>query len=349
MAENDTTLIRIIFRGLMLFTFEKKLRPEDYDVDDPPDDPPNLGAMRVFLVDDSQATMPHHQHPPRLKWTGTGHPDGKQTNASGKNAGRRVTIDWDTSAGSGPDGVRVEPSFVRHVPRLSRFLGGDFFKLTDDESRLDRYVASEFVIPRGRVFARQLVRWPSPLYDAPSAVVEMMTMQPDPPSGLMADEVTVEMQIVGSSNRLANLTYVTLKEGQSGTLRRLRPYTTGTPKDLIDPNAIEILVTSFPAQRIVPVPWGIHFQMLFQLHDTPGQAQDNFNQATLLAFRSKLTATQQEEWDADLAHMGPDPAGGVGFPFPIVRDPQNVPASVPPFRSPEYRPLCPPGWGDDGK
>ena len=352
MAKTGTTLVRVIFRGLMLFTFKKKL-PGNYDVDNPPGNPPDLGEMKVFLVNDIQApgTVAQklkHGHPPQLRWYGAGQPGNKPTVALGDITGRRVTIDWASAAGSQPNGVRVEPSFVRYVPRLSSFLGATAFKLTSDKARLNRYVASEIVIPRGKVFAERFVRWPPEhRREAAPAEVEMVTMLNNVPSGLMASEVTVELEIANTPGRQVNLDYETLKLGKKGPLKKLKPFTTTALKQIVDPNAIEILVTSFSPQREVAVPWSVHFQWLFQLHDTPAHAQNTFTRAKLDSFRNKLSADEQAQWVDDLNLLGPGANGGVGYPFPIVQDPHTIPPTLPFFRSPEYRPICPPGWGDD--
>lgn len=330
---------RIIFRGLMAFTFEE-------DVPSPATFPaaePNLGKMTVLLINRPGA-MPHpaHDHEAKLRFIGDDKLGGGNGVGTIKQAGihqRRAEIDWDNP--TTPDGVVVARSVVQHVPRLQDLVGAGYQLDADyldlgSPAKLKNLVVSQIVIPRGRLSATEMV-WCEHADPYFPQLVRFAGL------GLadfhMASECVLETEEPG--NALLNLDYTTFTNQSKGPLARVRRFIPpGVHAQAVPPDTIEILITNFPSQRPVMAPFSTHYQQFFQLQGNPATGIHDFTKAELDAVRDALPAASHAVFDQDLAHAGIPLDGGPGHPFPFIPHP-HANQALTPLASPDFRPICP--------
>ena len=290
--------VRIIFRGLTLFTFQKGSVEHAKDGD-------NLGELTVWLVSDPKMSgMPAHEHLPGMATLGR-----ESFAGIGKAQVNREFPDEMRLSMAGHDltgGVTVAGSFLDYVPRLGA--------LSHEKPKgiQESFVTKKIVIPSGRIRARQFISWDWH-GKTPARVAFMDTAF----QGYAANEVVVDIGDDSDANGEDKTKCLVMEVGK--TKKRFWSYTKGSELvDTIQPNTVEILISkSVVARRASSVFWGLHMMTLF---DAAGYTRQRAytNTAQFDAFVRAATEYDAAEWQADRQMMG------IGHPFPFLMvDPKH--------------------------
>lgn len=330
-------MIRIVFRGLILF------KEED-------------GELRALLVnDEARAGHGIHAHRPRIGvigWRG----DRPVILESGAfSGGFRLHV------GKGRV-TKKRPEYQEFVPNLPRLYG------ENPTRRVDlTYVASEVRVTAGVLRPTTLVSWPPSLdrregVETPALVEFMKLDGGGATEGHVANECVLEAE--GNELKIEILdrwkekkptipeSLLPLTEGITPFLRRTGHLPDDRGLDAA-PDTIEILITNFAPQRSVPVPWSLHYQLLYRAAGYPPRA---FDGQTLSDFiRVAKTYHGGREWEQDTS---PETGFNLkeGYPFPFLPSREGKVPVLPPTpleyptlahvsHDPWNRPLCP--QGDD--
>jgi hypothetical protein len=290
--------VRVIFRGLVLFQFEKSRDKMKADR--------NRGALTAWFIGSQPSTHhPEHVHKPHIGIIGRDKDKSDPTEVEtdpGIVAEPIPLLPGETRLEmKGCDctpGVIAAPGFLEYVPSISQIYGS----LAPKRAGLS---LSSVVIPHGTIRARDLVSW-----DADANVPAEVAFMDTGYRGFVANEVVVDM---GDDSDMAEDgdEYLQITTETEVAAKKLWPLTKNHfYKDATDPNTVEILFTNFAPQRLVSLFWSLHFQMMFQAAGFPPRTVDasqefeNFEQAAL--------TYDPGEWVADKQSMG------VSQPFPYI-------------------------------
>ena len=332
--------VRIIFRGLTLFTFEKEA--------DPGDPTHNRGTLTAYLV--SHGTGPH-VHRPKLQIFGRDTtPDGPQHTVLAEDLqGKTVAMKLEGHAET-EDGVKVLPSFLDYVPDL-RLLNTEKrpgFSPGATGSIKSEYVAAKVVIENGEIRSRDFVSWDWH-GNGPVPVAYMGTRF----RGFAASEVVVDAGDDSDGNAGSGAKYLRMTFNDSQSDYKCFPLVGKSGgSDDVSPNTVEVSITNFAHQRPRPLYWNLHYQWLFaaagfksRLDSANAPLYAGSDQYVALAKAAK--AFDQNEWNHDsmvkTSHI-------LGQPFPFILDRLEPLAPIAEFREPYVptgHPPFPPGTGHD--
>ena len=321
--------VRIIFRGLTLFTFKKEA--------DPGDPTHNRGTLTAHLVSHGEG---QHKHRPKLQIFGRNTSNGAgRVPAPARNFNETVTMEL-KSVSNIPAGVSVATSFLDYVPDLNLLS-----PKAERSGRIDmQYVAASVVLNQGTLRARDFVSWDWH-GNAPVPIAYMGTRF----RGFAASEavVDIEDQSVAVNDCFA------IQSNDSATNGEWTPMVMGneTSED-VSPNTVEVSITNFAHQGARPLYWNLHYQWLFAaagfqpLLDSAG-APHYAGSDQYLALAKAAQAFDQNEWDHDsMANT----SHTLGHPFPFILDRLEPLAPIAEFREPYVptgHPPFPPGTGHD--
>lgn len=298
--------VRIIFRGLVLFQFERS-REESSGL-------PHRGRLRAWLIGGADSKHPpgdlRHVHTPTMGIIGrVARRRGTKTLEildlkSGLNRGA-TTI----SLAGAADGVSPSLAFDEHVPRLTT--------MYDEPPSAPKHSVSPtwIDVPHGTIRSRDLVSWDFE-GNRPIEVAFMSTKY----RGFVANEAVVDIGDDNDyedddDNRVATIASTTdllrylptdpviRRELLPSGAKRLEelalwPLTKGNAyRDETDPNTLEILITNFAPQRRRSVFWSLHYQWLFA---ASGFGNKRFtDSAEFKAFKASALAYDRTEWAID--------------------------------------------------
>lgn len=301
--------VRIIFRGLTLFTFEggstEKVKKDT-----------DMGVLTAWLVSDPRmAGMPLHEHRPRFgtlaRESHTGNGRAQPNRAFPKEL--RLTL---MGHGGPASGVRVADSFLDYVPHLDslhwqkRGAGDIVAKLEEQFALPQGFVTRKIVIPSGTIRTREFISWDWH-GNTPAKVAFMDTQY----QGYASNEVVVEIGDDSDPKGEDVKRYLEMKYGD--TKKKLWSYTKGTQHDDdIEPNRVELLFNNNTARRGTSVFWGLHMMTLFDAtgYTRRGSYADT---AQFASFEKAALEYDPNEWPSDRGMMG------IGQPFPfLIVDPQ---------------------------
>jgi hypothetical protein len=304
--------VRIIFRGLTLFTFEgRSTEKVKKDTD--------MGVLTAWLVSDPRmAGMDLHEHKPRF---------GTLARESHAGSGRaqpkrdfpkemRLTL---MGHGGPASGVRVAESFLDYVPHLDslhrqkRSAGEVVSELERQFALPQGFVTRKIVIPSGTIRTREFIAWDWH-GNTPTKVAFMDTEF----QGYASNEVVVEIGDDSDPKGEDAKRYLEMKYGE--TKKKFWSYTKGTQHDDdIEPNRVELLFNNNTARRGTSVFWGLHMMSLF---DAAGYTRRPYDGDQYAAFERAAVDYDEAEWilDRDMMGIGTT-ASGQPFPFLMV-DPQ---------------------------
>ena len=342
--------VRIIFRGLTLFTFEKEA--------DPRDPTHNRGRLTAYLV--SHGDKGPHVHRPKLQILGRTAPNGTEpVPAPARDFNKTVTMKLEGHGTA--DGVKVLPSFLDYVPDL-RLLNTEKrpgFSPGAKESINPAYVAATVVIENGDIRSRDFVSWDWH-GNGPVPVAYMDTSF----SGFAASEVVVDVGDDSDGNADDRKKYLSITSKETHFNHTCFPLVKGSAggSDDVSPNAVEVLVTNFAYQGRRPLFWNLHYQWLFAAAGfTPRLENAGYaGSAQFKALEVAATAFDAAEWK----HDSTDTTDMLGHPFPFIIDKldkfgrieegsapyilQGPPPPPPgrgmydlPLHDPNSRPICP--------
>jgi hypothetical protein len=288
--------VRIIFRGLTLFTFKKGSTENAKDGD-------NLGELTAWLVSDPKMKgMPAHEHVPRLgtlareSYAGNGRMNAQREFPDEM----RISLEGHQLAA----GVTVGGSFLDYAPRLGALH-------RQKPKGLDRsFVTKKIVIPSGRIRAREFISWEWH-GKTPARVAFMDTSF----QGFCSNEAVVDVGDESDPAAQDKNKYVLMDDGKKK--KKLWSYTKGsTMVDEIEPNMVEIVITNAAGRRGTSVFWGLHMMSLFDAAGYP-RSRAYTNAAQFDAFVKAALDYDAAEWQADRNMMG------IGQPFPFLVDPEH--------------------------
>jgi hypothetical protein len=302
--------VRIIFRGLTLFTFENgSTKDVQKDTD--------MGELTAWLVSDPRMNgMPLHEHNPRFgtlareSHAGDGRAQPKREFPNEL----RLTL---MGHGGPASGVRVAESFLDYVPHLDalhwkkRSVADVVAELAGQFASSDGFVTKKIVIPSGTIRTREFISWDWH-GNTPTKVAFMDTQF----QGYAANEVIVDIGDDSDPEGKDKSKYLEMMYGD--TKKKLWSYTKGTLRDHdIEPNRTELLFTNNTARRGTSVFWGLHMMSLFDAAGYPRRRYANASQYD--AFEQAALAYDRDEWISDRDMMGiTTTASGQPFPFLVV-------------------------------
>ena len=285
---------RIIFRGLVLFEFEKPRSNGDV--------PQSRGKLTAWLItepEDMHSSMGQmHAHHPRIGVIARDATTDREFIVNGLpipsgEIGIRL-IGHEL-----PSGVTPTEGFDKHVPRVAS-LRGDSRK---GESKLQGF--TRIVIPHGHIRPRDFVSWDSD--GNPAAAVAFMGTTFH---GFVANEVVVD--VGDDAIEGGDATHCLTIESKSWRFPNLlSPLSTGSNfQDETDPNTVEILITNFAPQRRRAVFWSLHYEWLF---DVLGYVRTDYSKTQQFRdFESVAKNYDSAQWEDDRSAMG------LGQPFPYI-------------------------------
>jgi len=296
--------VRIIFRGLTLFTFQNGSTKNAEGGTD-------MGELTAWLISDPKMVgHPLHEHRPKLATLGRDSHAG-----NGRAAPRRPIPDELRLTLMGHDapqrGVTVAESFLDYVPRLSALhwrpptLPEIVNRLATQLGSPDGFVTKKIVIPTGTIRAREFISWDFH-GNTPTRVAFMDTQY----QGFAANEVIVDIGDDSDPQGADKDKHLVMEDGK--TQERLWSYTKGSEVDEdIEPNMVELLFTNNTARRGISVFWGLHMMSLF---DAAGYARRDAyaNTDQFDAFERVAVQYDPNEWPTDRRAMG------IGQPFPFL-------------------------------
>jgi len=348
-------LVRIYFRGLILFRFPTKGKDNGKLVAElitalPPPSREVAGGARakalqqkdqhdaeIQVVTGADAERDSARRKPRSKRKGANSPSRDRTRIDHAEmvkalpptplfSDARVEISVPGCEGR----VRRAPSFWHHVPSIGRM--ADMMALQPTVPEEQKYVRNTVVINGGKVRVKDVVIWDTgfPLEknvrDAPSAPAVIKFMGVDY-LGHAANECVVEFEnakkgvIIESKQMDFGEAYVSLT-GRS----QLAPEKT-----------VEVMFRNYEYQRDKPVPWGMDFQLMFKRlgyaplgsKDLDREEMRNFEDAARKArFGTLLNEDKATLWDE-----------GKWWPFPYIVSNASL-TSLSPLTGTKSRPLC---------
>ena len=356
--------VRIIFRGLVLFNVTEGINGRIVAklVDVGGSTSPPAGTHTMSGMPHGSGTSggggsehsPLHRHAADLQIYSRQR-DGSDSHEIGRlmrQENRQGNIDITFPDLESPS-VQRSQSYDDYCPRLSAIMNGR----TDvpsteaprhsDADRMNAFVPNTITVHGGTIRVREVVSWDGgafPLPSGRSAGVEIQAPAEvkfvgSSVRGFMASECVIDIPTdnVHIDGRIANLPDSTRKGDGEGPGK-------GKPSLFIPQRTVECLVTNFPPQRTMALPWSGHFAALPQAAGylpitlPPGE----FSEFTAFA----------EEYDRD-AFAEDEALLKSGFPFPYIdrvrRDIKLAavnPASATPAQianDPWNRPLCPQG------
>jgi hypothetical protein len=286
---------RIIFRGLTLFTSEKRMAGAR--------EGSNLGAVTAHLVNDRRHRhMPPHTHTPYLGLIGRdrGSPLGSWHIETKRRIRSNLTISLQGHGGE--DGVITDGTFLDYVPLAENLHS------SKRKTREPAFDVVSITIPRGRIRTRDFITWD--WYGNTPARIGYMGSTHE---GFGANEVVVDVGDDSDAGTDDDAKFL-LVQGAS-MHEELWPRVKEPVDDDVEPNVVEIVISNLPARRARSVPWGMHFQTLF---DYLGYERVDYAETD--QYRNFLTAATQfdaGEWQYDFDAMG------LGYPFPFIIDPDG--------------------------
>ena len=295
--------VRIIFRGLTLFTFQNG---STANVDGETD----MGELTAWLISDPKmAGHPLHEHTPRLKSLGRDTHLGKGRHKLYRSVPDELKLTL-VGHGAPQGGVRVAGSFLDFVPRLSalhwspRTMPQIVEELEKQFASKNGFVTKKVVIPTGTIRAREFISWDAH-GNTPTRVAFMDTAV----QGYGANEVVVDIGDDEHHARVDKDRHLRLEHGK--TRNRLWSYTKGSQVDEdVEPNMVELLFTNNAARRGMSVFWGLHMMSLF---DAAGyRRRDYAKNPQFEAFEKAALDYDENEWPTDKRMMG------IGQPFPFL-------------------------------
>lgn len=346
--------VRIIFRGLTLFTFEKKAKPGEPNQ--------NRGKLTAYLV--SHGSGPH-MHRPKLQIFGRTSPYGTEPVPAPALDFRDTTVTMELMGHGTTAGVKVDPSFLEYVPDLGVLNTEKRPGFSPGAAKsIDRkYIAATVVIENGTIRSRDFVSWDWQHGNGPVPVAYMDTSF----SGFAASEVVVEAGDDSDGSEVDEAKHLAMKSIDSHFNYECFPLVKGSAggSDDVSPNTVEVLVTNLAYQTRRPLFWNLHYQWLFaaagfkpRLGETGKPLYANSKQ--FLALEKAAKAFDKSEWLHDSAHKD----HMLGHPFPFIIDrldklapigrlptPDILKAAPPPpagrgmhdlpLHDPRSRPICP--------
>jgi hypothetical protein len=319
--------VRIIFRGLVLFEFEKPRGTGGQE----------RGALTARLVNDPNPMGPEsnmHKHSPTVGIIGRTAPDGARHVVNGVPLPPAETRFEMQSPEGIANGVTATTGFDNYVPRLKQMRE---LELTRKPS-LDQF--PRIVIPHGTIRSRDLVSWDSEDGNPPAAVAFMDTFH----RGFVANEAVVDIGDDTDFDEDDPARYLSIASRNYDLPEQLWPLAKGDNYiQETDPNTVEILVTNFAPQRRRGVFWSLHYQWFFEV---AGYATKDYTKTPQYqSFERVARAYDQLEWEADKDMVK------LGHPFPfIITDdiefPQPFTSSVPQVKT---QPPNPAGRGKRSK
>lgn len=293
---------RIIFRGLTLFTFDKK----DAASAGPNE---NLGTMTAWLItspDPQHRQDPLHTHKPRYTALGRNvDPNGPGQNGAKQDIVGNMTI---RDVCYRDTGVVVDGSFLDYVPSFHD-LRPDVANPTIDP----QYVQRKIDITQGRVRTGEFIFWDW-YGKTPARVGYMGTRY----GGFATNEVIVDIGDDDDFEADDPKCYLEITHDQNGPNERVEKLWPlikgGNSSDDIDPNSVEVVITNLPARRRRPVFWGLHFQTIFEALGCPPLAYTGTPQ--YIAFEGAARAYDAYEWQQDQMMVKSTQ------PFPFIVDPK---------------------------
>ena len=333
--------VRLIFRGLTIFTFEKRSTKGAQSLEwpqTPASDLPNLGEMTAWLVSDpGHAKDPLHSHKPLWGFIGRdyGSPTGPGSAGVNLQLPRMTTVNLVGYTPPDGTGVQIHGSFLDYVPLFadldpSRSWNEILDKLRDPNND---FVTRQIVIPTGTVRSREFVSWD--WYGKTPARVGFMNTTI---RGFLSNEVVVD---IGDDSDVDGHKDGKFLQISGGNLdKKLWARSKKADDDDIDPNVVEVVFSNLPAKRSRPVPWGLHTFTAFQAAgferrtyiNTP-QYADQYEMFLRVA---REYDPIQWAFDSDMMGMRSDKTDK-GYPFPFLIDPRRekldalAPATTPPM------------------
>jgi hypothetical protein len=327
--------VRIIFRGLILFRFEK---PSDPQVADDCDC--CRGTATAWLISDPQHEMASSTTMDGATSTSaTTDPMGHSAGGGGMDMdsgeralnvhvpriavyGRRfdpptsrfaplrlTNLKLDkggettfrlVSPGT-PNEVTTTRGFDRYVPHLGVLAQGPRRALQP------RFVVHKIILPHGRLRARDLLCWD----DDPNRPAEVAFMGTSY-RGFVANEAVLEIgDDNGDYDAPDRSKYLSIESSTPELPKQLWSLTSGEKYvDETDPNTAEILITNFAPQRRKGVFWSLHYQALFNAAGYT--AGPSYMQSDVFkSFEAAARKFDEHEWESDKKM-------GVEQPFPYV-------------------------------
>ena len=284
---------RIIFRGLVLFEFEKPRSEKG------PSDRGKLTAWLISHPKDMDSPMGQmHAHRPRIGVIARDATTNREFIVNGQSIPSGETA-IQLIGQTVPAGVVPTSGFDDHVPRLALLHEGT----PDGKSMLEE--SPRIVIPHGQIRPRDFVSWDSDGNPA-SAVAFMGTTW----RGFVANEAVVD---VGDDDLEGGDPTHCLELGSEDSEfhKLLSPLSVGADfQDETDPNTVEILITNFSPQRRRAVFWSLHYQWLF---DALGYGRKDYTPTGQFKdFESIAKAYDGAQWQDDRNAMS------LGQPFPYI-------------------------------
>jgi hypothetical protein len=284
---------RIIFRGLILFEFEKPRSNGEGQ---------QRGTLTAWLISQPEGMASPmaemHTHRPRIGVIGRDATTRREfiVNSLPIPSGEtRIQL----IGHSVDSGVVPTKGFDEHVPRLALLHGG----AREGKSTLEG--CSRIVIPHGQIRPRDFVSWDSDGNPASAVAFMGTTFQ-----GFVANEAVVDVgdDTIEGGDETHCLT-VDSKEWRFPNL--LSPLSVGDDfQDETDPNTVEILITNFAPQRRRAVFWSLHYEWLF---DVLGYGRTDYTRTQQFSdFESVAKSYDSAQWEDDRAAMS------VGQPFPYI-------------------------------
>jgi len=284
---------RIIFRGLILFEFEKPRSNGEGQ---------QRGTLTAWLISQPEGMASPmaemHTHRPRIGVIGRDATTRREFIVNGlpvPSGETRIQL----IGHSVDSGVVPTKGFDEHVPRLALLHGGT----REGKSTLED--CSRIVIPHGQIRPRDFVSWDSDGNPASAVAFMGTTFQ-----GFVANEAVVDVgddAIEGGDE--THCLAVDSKEWRFPNL--LSPLSVGDDfQDETDPNTVEILITNFAPQRRRAVFWSLHYEWLF---DVLGYGRTDYTRTQQFRdFESVAKSYDSAQWEDDRAAMS------VGQPFPYI-------------------------------
>lgn len=293
--------VRIIFRGLTLFTFKNGSTENAQGGD-------NMGELTAWLMTDlAMMGMPLHEHTPSLGMIGRDLPLG-----AGRAQVKRDVPDELTLSLMGhrvPSGVRVAQSFLDYVPCLSALHWGR------PTAPTGLFLTKRITIPSGTIRAREFISWDWH-GNTPTKVAFMDTSF----RGYAANEVIVDIGDDSDPGGQDERKYLMIQHGN--TREQLWSYTQGSQLDHdIEPNTVELLFNNNTKRRRTSVFWGMHMMTLFDFVGYP-RRRPYQNTTQYDAFVRAASAYDPIGWESDMMM-------GIGQPFPFLaldQDRDKLPA-----------------------
>jgi hypothetical protein len=323
--------VRIVFRGLMLFTF--------------PQDGPNAGKFVASLINPAAGGTKRGVTKPSRRGPRDHRAEIQIMNGASPNDGfipkvLNPGVNVDISITGGPPLRRTE-SFDAHVPNLETIIenGIPAVRKAGRDGPPGDLIQNVVTVDRGLIRVKDVMAWDEggfPLgggraNGSRASAPVLVSFVGSSVEGHMASEVIIEadeaVEVVLTSGKKDDKELNGPRRGVSQPSHRHVP-----------PNAVEILVTNYEPPSNKPSAWGLDFQWLFE---TIG-----YNVADLSSegrFNDWVTVGTQYDpalFAAERAAMLEGPNNTNGQPFPFVSSTASI-TPLKPLASPRNPPVCP--------